>query len=249
MRLILIGTIFILGILYCMYGSNELREGFNSNTDCPNLLVQKGKELHLVYTNKAKIPGVNPVKFDNLEDYVEFVKWQRAKGIRCPVLYFQQTYDTQNNLGYKNIPDVTGLQNNASNIIKSPKEQPLYDANHDDKPYNNNSYAGFDSDDQYVGAYTPLDKRFKSNEKISANAMDVQWGGAAYSEEMVEKGVFKENSRGMNENPFDNKPTKNVVTESIIKKSKTNESPVLQREIATRYGGQSVNKPVMRTLH
>ena len=40
MRLILRGTIFIMGILYCMYGSNELREGFNSNEECPNLLVQ-----------------------------------------------------------------------------------------------------------------------------------------------------------------------------------------------------------------
>tara|TARA_B110000046_G_scaffold95301_1_gene103023 strand:- start:4203 stop:4937 length:735 start_codon:yes stop_codon:yes gene_type:complete len=243
MRLILIGVTFFLGILYCMHSTHELREGFNTKTDCPNLLVQKGKELHLTYTNKAKIPGVNPVKFDNLEDYTEFVNWQRAKGIRCPVLYFKQTYDTQNNLGYKMTPTISIKQDGVQNTINTPKEQQLYDANHDDKPYNNNSYAGFDSDDQYVGAYTPLDKKFKSTEKVSANAMDVQWGGATYSEEMVEGGVFKENSRSMNENPFDNKDTKPTTTQSKI-----NETPVLKREIATRYGGQSENHPIMRTL-
>ena len=35
-----------------------------------------------------------------------------------------------------------------------------------------NSYPGFDAEDQYVGAYTPLDKNFNSDEKVSANTMD-----------------------------------------------------------------------------
>lgn len=244
MRLIIISIIFILGILYCMHSSSELYEGFDSNTDCPNLLIQKGKELHLLYTNKAQIPGVNPVKFNNLEDYVEFLEWQRAKGIRCPILHYQQTYDTQNNLGYKNIPEITGIRNNTTNAVKTPKEQLLYDANHDDGIYNNKSYPGFDSDDQYIGAYTPLDKNFKSSENVSANAMDTQWGGIEYSQNMVDKGVFKENTRSVHSAIFNNNIEGGIITQGDRKESTT-----LDREIATRYGGETVNTPVMRALN
>jgi hypothetical protein len=231
MRLFVIAIIFIMGAIFCTYKTSDLREGFDSKEECPNLLIQKGKELHLMYTNKAKIPGVNPVKFDNLEDYVEFVNWQRAKGIRCPILYFQQMYDAQNNVGYKMIPDIIEKQGGLPNTINSPKEQPLYDANHDDKPYNDNSYAGFDGEDQYVGVYTPLDKNFTSTEKVSGNAMDVHWGGSEYSYNLVNEGVYKEDSR----------------VGSLGNKSKK-ESPALQREIATRYGGEINNKPLNRIL-
>ena len=63
-----------MGAIFCTYKTSDLREGFDSKEECPNVLIQKGKELHLMYTNKAKIPGVNPVKFDNLEDYVVHFK-------------------------------------------------------------------------------------------------------------------------------------------------------------------------------
>ena len=68
MKLFIIVIIFILGLLFCCnYKHSDLIEGFESKTACPNLLVQKGKELHLIYSNKARIPGVNPIKFKNLE--------------------------------------------------------------------------------------------------------------------------------------------------------------------------------------
>lgn len=243
MRLLIILIIFILGILYCMHSSSQIHEGFDNNVDCPNLLVQKGKELHLLYTNKAKIPGVNPIKFDNLEDYVEFIKWQRAKGIRCPILHYQQTYDTQNNLGYKNVPEITGVMKDRSNAVKSSKDQPLYDANHDDGNYNKNSYPGFDGEDQYVGANTPLDKIFESDKEISANAMDSNWGGIEYSEDMIEKGVFKENTRSIHNTLFDHN-----IEGGIITTDNKNQATTLDRDIATRYGGQIENTPVSRTL-
>ena len=43
----------------------------------------------------AEIPGVNPIRFKNLEEYTEFTDWQRSQGIRCPVLYLQYSYDAQ----------------------------------------------------------------------------------------------------------------------------------------------------------
>ena len=68
MKLIIIAIIFILGLLFCCnYKHSDFKEGFQSSSECPNLLVQKGKELHLIYSNKARIPGVNPIKFKNLD--------------------------------------------------------------------------------------------------------------------------------------------------------------------------------------
>ena len=60
--------------------------------DCPNVLIQDGKKLLLVNKKKATIPGVNPILFENLEEYTEYLKWQRKQGIVCPVLYFQGSY-------------------------------------------------------------------------------------------------------------------------------------------------------------
>jgi len=250
--------VFLIGIAFlCTYKSSDLREGFSVENDCPNLLVQKGKELHLIYSGKAKIPGVNPIKFNNLEDYTEFLRWQRAKGIRCPVLYFQQTYDAQNNVGYRMLPDPiekqAGLPSHAP--PKRAQESPLYDANHDDMPYNKNDYPGFDAQDQYIGLYTPLDKNFKSNERISANAMDTNWGGALYSEENVQGGAFAEDTRRSYDNPYISR-AKNIAFQDELPSESTmnlhqrrkHQSPQTKREISRAYGGNIENAPMERAI-
>jgi len=252
MKLLIIVVIFILGLLFCCnYKHNDLREGFQSSADCHNLLVQKGKELHLIYSNKARIPGVNPIKFKNLEDYVEFLNWQRSKGIRCPVLYFQETYDAQNNKGYRMLPNLVEKQGGLpSNVPRIAPETKLYDANHNDSPYNINSYPGFDTEDQYVGSYTPLDKNFTSDEKISANAMDTTWGGSLYSEQMVEKGVYAPDSRkGNDQNPYkqSNMTFRKQIATKLQNRKNSNDirhpSAKTQREIASRYVGELENTP------
>ena len=57
--------------------------------------------FHLLNTKLARVPGVNPLTFQNLEEYTEFVKWQRSNGINCPVLFLQHTYNVQGNSEYK----------------------------------------------------------------------------------------------------------------------------------------------------
>ena len=57
---------------------------------CPNLLIQKGCKIYLHNTKIAEVPGVNPIEFNNLEEYTQFIDWQRSQGIRCPVLYLQE---------------------------------------------------------------------------------------------------------------------------------------------------------------
>ena len=51
------------------------------------------------------IPGVNPIEFDNLEEYAEYVKWSQKVGIKCPILYYEQSYNTQGDLGYRMLND------------------------------------------------------------------------------------------------------------------------------------------------
>lgn len=263
-KLSLIAIIFVLGLLYCFNNtSKEAIENFETinkldiANECPNLLIQKGNKLHLIYKNKAKIPGVNPLVFNNLEEYVEFLDWQRSKGIKCPVLYFQKTYDAQNNSGYRMMPDVIEKQGGLSSFAPPQAQmQPLYDSNHDDPPYNKNSYPGFDADDQNIGVYTPLDRDFHSNEEKSANAMDLQWGGLEYSDDQVNKGKFNDDYRQGYDNPYvsksQNQEYQNRLAYNTIGRKKsgkvTKQSPEIKQEIRSRYGGDLVNNPMSRAL-
>jgi len=188
-------VLLIIGLLFCATQKHsDVVESFKGSSDCPNLLVQEGNKLLLLNKNKARIPGVNPIEFNNLEEYVEFVNWQRKMGIHCPVLYFQQTYDAQNKRRYRMLPDITEKNAGFPSHIMA-RERPLYDAAHDDPPFNVGSYSGFDAQDQNIGAYTPLDKLYHSSDKVSANPMDVNWGGRGYARDLVKAGVYQEDAR------------------------------------------------------
>lgn len=194
--------VFLIG-LYCFVlqpksSVSPAAEGFavpgEDGKRCPNVLIQKGKEIYLYNSKLAEVPGVNPMKFDNLEEYTEFVKWQRSQGINCPVLFMQNSYDAQGNEIYKikpspnsaqeGLPPISSLAE-ANMLNVPPGTRPsqvslLYDASRDDPPYNNDSYPGFDETNQDIGLYTPLDKMFKEGETSStpsANAMDDNWSG------------------------------------------------------------------------
>lgn len=81
-------------------------EGMTNPTPgkCPNLLVQKGSKIFLYNTRLAEVPGVNPISFNTLEEYTEFLDWQKSQGIVCPVLYLQQIYDASGKLVCKTRP-------------------------------------------------------------------------------------------------------------------------------------------------
>ncbi len=209
LKIISILVVFILGLYFtCNYSSKDIIEGFDvSKNSCPNILIQKGKELYLHNSRMAKIPGVNPIKFENLEEYVEFLDWQRSQNIKCPVLFLQHSYDAQGKSIYKFRPSPTDLQGGLPPVLtygsdsqaiplsaQRPPQTKLVDASRDDPPYNTNSYPGYDPINLYQGEYTPLDKMFHEQEtsgSTSTNPMDVNWGGVSYSEEAVKQGLYK----------------------------------------------------------
>ena len=175
-KIFLIMLLFFLGLYFC--SRQPTLEGFgNPENDCPNLLIQKGKELFLINKNKVEIPGVNPIRFENLEDYVEYLEWQRNTGIYCPVLYLQETYDAQNNRGYRILPDPLNpnaglpstLPHHLFNNISGKLEncEALVDANKQGTgPYNKGGYPGYDPDNQYIGQWTCLDKLKPKNTRM-----------------------------------------------------------------------------------
>jgi len=195
--MLLIIVVFLAGIYYC----SKSREGFSTSVDlnrCPNILIQKDSKIYLYNSKIAKVPGVNPIEFNNLEDYTEFLDWQRSQGIRCPVLYLQLTYDAQGNPVYKVRPSPNDLQGGLppnAPYLKPPNPTLLVDATQTDRPYNINSYPAFDNTSQYVGATTPLDLMDSSQQSqgISPNAMDPNWGGADYTQSLVDQGYYAEN--------------------------------------------------------
>ena len=165
---------------------------------CPNVLIQKGASIYLYNSTKAKIPGVNPVRFNHLEDYVEFVNWQRSQGIRCPILFLQYTHDAQGKMNYRIRPSPLDPQGGLPPSLpmgsaKAPTSK-LYDAGRDDSPFNKNSYPAFDPENQYVGLYTPLDKMYHENQPknyaYSASAMDPSWGGIKYTKKIIDDGFY-----------------------------------------------------------
>jgi hypothetical protein len=213
-------VIFLLG-LYFYVKQSSISEGFSngSHKRCPDLLIQKGARFYLYNSKVAQVPGVNPIEFDTLEDYTEFLEWQRSQNIRCPVLYLQETYDAQGNRVYKARPSVSepqyglppstlapiGIASQVPPLMESALDQvgdPAYpnptmltDATRDDPPYNTGSYPGYDPTDFYVGTTTPLDAMniAKSTAPISDNPMDPNWGGAEYSQALIDQGYYKGN--------------------------------------------------------
>ena len=187
--------IFFLGLyVYSTYTQRELIEPFQNplhENKCPNLLIKKNNLLYLYRKEDPEIPGVNPIVFENLEDYVEHVKYQRSQGIRCPVLYLQHMYSSEGKPVYRIYPSPedtnTGLPYLQSNI---QVERNLIDAGFTEGNMPGYDYVGLDN-----GVNTPLDKMFYSPESISDNAMDPHWGGVVYSREIVDSGKYEDNTR------------------------------------------------------
>ena len=184
--LIFVIVFIILGIYFMINFNNDMEtnilEGYinptNKGFKCPDILVQKGKRFFLYNSKLAKVPGVNPIEFQNLEDYTEFIDWQRSQGIRCPVLFLQFSYNAQGDPTYKIRPSPTDLQGGL--------------------PSNPASYLYNNIPINMPDIITPSDEELSSSLEeerdssllYSPNAMDDNWGGIEYTENLIKEGAF-----------------------------------------------------------
>jgi len=120
-KLIVILIIFLLGFYFILnpikfepftnaIDASGNATGKKMTDNCPDVLIQKGSALFLYNSKRGNVPGVNPIKFENLEEYVEFTDWQRSQGILCPILFLQHAYNAQGEPVYKARPSPTNLQ-------------------------------------------------------------------------------------------------------------------------------------------
>ena len=222
--LIILAIIFIIGLVfYCTNSRTNTIESYTNKDplnnkennpfkpkpcgaqlpkeNCPNVLLKKDDKIYLYNANLARVPGINPIMFDTLEDYTEFHEWQKSQNIDCPILFLDTTYDTQNNRVYKvtsnpfSQPEVTL----GTDLVRPGNQwvMPLDNANRspDLAPYNQGPTlpADFDPDNQYIGEITPIDKIFHSTAKKSPNPMDPNWGGHAFTQSKIKEGKYKGN--------------------------------------------------------
>jgi hypothetical protein len=207
-----IAILFIFGLIYYvnfrhLYESMENKdEKTHTNEKCPNMLIEKDGNIYLYNSKKATVPGVNPIKFDNLEEYSEFLEWQKSQNIECPVLFLQYTTDTQNNELLQVKPSIFensgGLPATKTKNLVTKEDEQYYEKNkmlnatlnstpNSNIKFNDGMYSSYDQYNQNVGLDTPLDKIFNEKNKTSANPMDTHWGGKKYTELRVSNGDYK----------------------------------------------------------
>lgn len=184
--LIFVIVFIILGIYFMINFNNDIEktnilEGYinptNKGFKCPDVLIQKGKRFILYNSKLAKVPGVNPIEFENLEDYTEFIDWQRSQGIRCPVLFLHFSYNAQGDPTYKIRPSPTNLQGGLpSNPIS----------------YINNNIQDIITPSGEELSFS-LEEERNSGLLYSPNAMDNNWGGIEYTENLIKEGAFDGN--------------------------------------------------------
>ena len=70
--------VFLISIyFYARCADPKYAEGYTNQSSqprCPNLLIQKDSKFYLYNSKLAQVPGVNPIEFDNLEDYTIFLQ-------------------------------------------------------------------------------------------------------------------------------------------------------------------------------
>lgn len=199
---------FLAGIYVCLTNGiinteiNSSKEGIeeknSTESNCPDLLIKRGNTLLLYNSKLPEVDGSNPLPFNSLDEYINYLEIQRKKGIRCPVLFLQQENDTQGNDVYRMRPSPFYLEGGLPPlpIQTQPNIQTALDASRENPPYNSNNYAGFDPYGQYVGQNTNIDQIHNSTRtvnSISENPMDPNWGGIKTTQDAVDSGKYKEN--------------------------------------------------------
>jgi hypothetical protein len=175
--------LFLLGFAFIF--RKQVREEFSlfEDNECPNLLIQKDGKYIVRNTNAPEKEGVNPIIFNHLDEYEEYVDWLRSKGKTCPILKLRAIDSAQGKTELRVVDEI----NHPSLGPRTDFERELNDSGNA-----KGLYQGYDQMNQYIGVYTPLDSKFSEKESLpkSDNAMDGNWGGVYYSRSQIDAGVY-----------------------------------------------------------
>uniref|UniRef100_A0A6C0H4U4 Uncharacterized protein n=1 Tax=viral metagenome TaxID=1070528 RepID=A0A6C0H4U4_9ZZZZ len=204
-------------LIYFLFFSNFYESFQNIPTNCPNLLIYKNSKYLLLNTRLKTVPGVNPIVFDDLNDYTKFLEWQKSQGLHCPVLFLQQSYNTQGEKEFKQQPSVFEPQFGLppSKLIskyQSSPQQPLPNQTSTQQPLPNQTSTEqplpqqqpsqyFDSNIKY--SYKPFlnyfykwfssPKEEQKNKDKYSDPMSKYWKGPKYTQKLIDKGYYSGN--------------------------------------------------------
>ena len=170
-------SLFVLGLIFISTYTheefletfvNEQKDEINSDKNCNDVLIQKGSKIYLFNSKLTYVPGVNPVIFNNLDEYTDFIDWERANGRNCPVLFLQQSFDAQNSSVYSSRPSPHDPQGGNENISA------------DNLPGNlTNKMQKFEK------VFENINDSKAADGKLSTDPMDSNWGGAKFTQKLV----------------------------------------------------------------
>jgi len=150
---LLIVFLFLFGIYFMM---NNPKEPFVTG-QCPTTMIKDGSKILLYNPEYAHVPGVNPLEMNDLNDYKEYIEWQRANKLQCPILHLEKVFDAQGAPMYEIRPsfetelNVGGMNHNLPVVKNKANVKKTMDAALDDSPFNCNQYASYDKDNQNIG--------------------------------------------------------------------------------------------------
>jgi hypothetical protein len=145
-----------------IFVTKQKPETFTSD-DCQNTLIKDGNTIFLYNSRKSTVPGINPIKLKNLEEYREYISWQRANNINCPILHLEKVFDTQGSEMYEikssfNTDSGTGpLNHSLPAVVSTPNLGRIINAETDDPPYNQNMCPSYDQYNQNIGIANVID--------------------------------------------------------------------------------------------
>jgi len=84
---ILIFILYLWGIYFILQPTYA--ESFVSG-QCPTTLIKDGNHIFLYDPSMAKVPGVNPIQFKSIEEYKDYIEWQRKNKLQCPILHLER---------------------------------------------------------------------------------------------------------------------------------------------------------------
>lgn len=213
-------VIFIILLIISIYlYTTRFFEGLVGNVGCPDMLLQKGNQ-YLLYNTYIPESSTNPVVFDNLAQYAEYINVETEKGNKCPILFVQQvlgaqgdsTYKIKNNpinpqdIDYKSKePSIAPNDNKIQNEYKTPYSRQLYMDNLASSLVQNLSMNEVMNVDKLeltknilLKTQPPCTKTmddiipFELN-GLTADPMKTNWGGAEFSTELINNGYYSGN--------------------------------------------------------
>ena len=103
------------------------------------------------------VPGVNPIELRSLNEYKEYIQWQRASKIKCPLLHLEKVFDSQGMPMYEIRPsfvtelNMGGVNHNLPKMEITPNINKVMEASLMGAPFNCNQYQPYDKDNQTIG--------------------------------------------------------------------------------------------------